>query len=249
MASSTKLSESGYERAYFSAPQLSRVMTLLLMFKKIFRWLDKGFTWWFYLTGFVSVAAMSGFFSKMLAMSTPWIKAMGPYGIWFFTLIGVAFVLLLIMLCVVVWNMLISAKVRNKWKQRVDSVNPLDIEFHKKRIKITDIANPSTSVVQNKVFTDCDIIGPAVIYLWSRNNFTNYAFYKSDFIVMNPNRTINNAIVFDTVIATNCRFYECTVYIDGQFFQDSFKTTTGINFVSLTGDADFDTPQPLKLEE
>ena len=212
------------------------------MFKKFFGWLDKGLSWWFYFTGFISVATLSGFFSRMLALSTPWIIALGPFGVWLFTLGGVAFVLILIMLGIKAWSMAISARVHNKWKERVDSFNPLESTFHQKRIRISDLAHPSTQWIQGKRLIDCDLIGPSVIYLYSQNNIYNYTFLNCDVVVINPKQRVTNCIVLEKVYASDCRFYNCTIYVDEFFFQHSVKNASDINVISYTGDAVYDGP-------
>jgi len=58
-------------------------------------------------------------------------------------------------------------------------INPLDVSFERKRILLNEFVLPSHTIIENKTFIDCDLIGPANIYFHSSNNASPYASLSS----------------------------------------------------------------------
>lgn len=179
-----------------------------------------------------------------LSMSVGWINKYGAFG-WATTGL-LAFVLISAGLALVGygrhrWEM---AKASRKWATDVDAINPLDNEFHKKRIKLADLRHPVRRQIEGKKFTDCQLMGPTNLFLSHNMNLTNAAFLNCDLIL-----TKNKAQIFNVTELTNCEIIggeivEATIYVHPSVFQ-SFKDMPGVRFVNQTEDVEVDARQPL----
>lgn len=95
----------------------------------------------------------------------------------------------------------------------VKSVNYLEEYFNKIAVRINDF-EPLFGPYQGKKFTDCDIIGPAIIALSGQFHFKDTHWARTDVIVINDEPPkINNAIVFDNTSFVRCRFYSITILV------------------------------------
>jgi hypothetical protein len=130
------------------------------------------------------------------------------------------------------------------WKESVDTINPLDAEFIKKRIKISDLVSPIDGAIRNKRFIDCELIGPANIsFLDSEkpSDINGIGIYACDIVMIKDKTWACNVIVFDNITILNCKLHRITLYIQSNMV-NIFKTKNkGENrFVTLTGDAELD---------
>jgi hypothetical protein len=82
--------------------------------------------------------------------------------------------------------LLIKAKAYSDWsKKDTEGVNPIDLEFHKRRIHITDIANPFSRIISGKRFIDCELMGPCNIVLGPNIKLMGISFMDCDVVVTN----------------------------------------------------------------
>ena len=119
------------------------------MWASIRRILDtasKYLNWLPLLFGCGVVTALGGV-SAWVTLHTAWLVAYGPAAWWFAALIGVLIGTALIMGLAFVRYQWIKASAFRKWKERVDSINPMDAEFNRRRIKISDLGNYSPPFV------------------------------------------------------------------------------------------------------
>lgn len=108
------------------------------------------------------------------------------------------------------------------YKERNTSVNPLDDNFNKLRIKIADLAHPLTKKIENKKFINCQLIGPANIVMMGRGNLDSVAFLACDVIVIKEQSNIHNVIPLENVVIIGGEISNCTIYIVKQQ-ADQFK--------------------------
>ncbi len=101
-----------------------------------------------------------------------------------------------------------------KWQEQVSSINPLDTEFTKQRIKIQDLAHPINKEIRNKKFTDCELIGPANV-LFQDAVVHDPAFRDCEVVVFREGIQMhsNNLIVFIQPNITRGTISNCTIYI------------------------------------
>lgn len=194
-----------------------------------------------------SLYALTGTFLKFIGEKTTWVSNTGPYGIFLFVTIGLLLITVLFMAAVHLRFLLFKTKISKIWIEGADSVNPIDREFHRKRIRISDIAHPLTSYIANKRFIDFEINVPVILHISPNNNLLGNLFTNCDIVYVRKDRMINTAIIVDGNEFTRCQWYKCTIYVD----EDSsawFKAIPRINFISLTGDSNYDTPPLPALE-
>src|SRR5262249_41363838 len=133
----------------------------------------------------VAVAALTGF----IANATYWIQPLGPIAYWVAALLAMYIATLIVngfAKLRVSWH---SAAAIDKWKSDVATINPLDKEFNRIRIKWSDLVHPITNRIKNKTFVDCELIGPANIGPMS-SDFSDCHFYNCDVVVVYPGRNI-----------------------------------------------------------
>lgn len=191
-------------------------------------------------------AVFGGSLMSALAAVSEFLKPYGPFGI------GVVALFFILLIWVVVsWITLIRAKAGvkrveasaiEKWKQQVDGINPLESQFNRLRIKILDLVHPVTNRVTGKNFIDCELFGPANIYLLGSGRVLDVAFNNCDVIVVRPSRPVlmQTVIAFDNVRISGGSIWQCTIFID-QSYVEHFKSM-GANFISLAGDPEIDSP-------
>lgn len=124
-----------------------------------------------------------------------------------------------------------------KWNSDVSGINPLDDEFRKQRILISDLSHPITQQISNKRFADCELVGPANILLHS-GAVGSTSFNNCDLVAIRDGALMQNATVFINVDIYRCAFWKCTIYLPQASLQQ-FADING-NFVSLTGNAQID---------
>jgi hypothetical protein len=176
-----------------------------------------------------------------LAAITEWALRLGPIGIGAIAVFGGLVV-----------NLLLAAAQRLRASAREkalivefarerakggDAINPLDNEFHRKRVKIEALAHPLRRTVSKKRFTDCQLVGPANILIQGGGTYTNMQFSNCDFIVPKDNVALYNIIVFDDVTVIGGEFMNTTIYVTRDVAQTFFRNTA---FITLTGDPNLD---------
>jgi hypothetical protein len=180
-----------------------------------------------------------------LAAITDWAHAWGPLGI---GAVGLAAAL-------AVWiGLALGASIRakatlhkahttaiEKWKEQVDSVNPLASEFHTKRLRIADISHPISNRISNKRMIDCELVGPANLVMIG-SSFSHVGFMNCDIAVARDGAMIQNAILLENVTMIGGQIWNCTIFIPSNQIP-AFRAAGG-NFISLTGVPEIDNQPP-----
>jgi hypothetical protein len=98
-----------------------------------------------------------------------------------------------------------------KWKDQVSTINPLDDEFHKKRIKLEDLVDPTGTGVVKKKFTSCELLGPInLVGLGGR--MMNSTFMRCNVILLTTDQNVYLHRFIDCTI-DNCTIYDCNIFI------------------------------------
>lgn len=184
------------------------------------------------------------------ASITDWIVGYGPAAIWG---TGIASALVAwIALSLVAWLLARASESRaratavEQWKNQVDTVNPLDSEFHKRRIKISDLCDPTSRSIKGKKFIGCELVGPANILLRGTSQMANSTITNCDVAVMQMHTKVRlfNVISLEDISIFDCTIWNCTVFIRPGDVAE-FKAL-GAPFLTLTGDPKVDIPQTLQ---
>jgi len=127
------------------------------------------------------------------------------------------------------WSIAQRVRVRVRYDAaflaRGGNFNPLDLTFERKRIYL----NP---LVENKTFIDCDLIGPANIYLQFGNSVPSVREPKVDGVWLHPTAQFSNGFIFRNCIFRNCSFQRITMYAGIENYEQ-WKDNTFINWIGV----------------
>lgn len=110
-------------------------------------------------------------------------------------------------------------------------INPLDVMFNSRRIRLVDLAPPLGPYIIGKTFIDCEIIGPANIM------FTGCHFQQSggevvDGIVIKAPLQPSNGFAFKNCTFTRCKFYLMTFMVVESDYPFFLANHTGLNWIT-----------------
>jgi hypothetical protein len=107
----------------------------------------------------------------------------------------------------------VRARYDAEFMRESGGVDPMANVFESKRIFLGDFVLPSNPIIQGKTFVNCEIVGPANIYLHYGNGVDNPQEGLVDAVALSGERVFYNGI-----IARNCRFRACTFHRVTLFF-------------------------------
>lgn len=213
--------------------------------QKIFRFIDRltdRIAYWHGTYWILASSSAMGVITGWLSTGVTWISQFGFFGWWLAGLLGALVTAMFLMIIAWVRYAWVHASAKNKWANQVDDFNPLDKEFQRRRLKIADLAEPITNSIRGKRFIDCDMVGPANIFLWNNININGFELVDCTVVVLCPDKNgglhPGNAVRFSSIEMYNCRLFGVTVMIPPQLvhvFQD-----TGVTFASFTGRPEID---------
>jgi hypothetical protein len=211
------------------------------MFKrigKILAWIEARITLYQFVagSGVMSAAIITGW----LASASAWIASSGPVGWWFAALIGALIATLIAVAVGWLRQLWITADAMRVWKTQVDSVNPLEPEFHKKIVRFQDVCHPITRRIRKKKFFDCELMGPANIVAVKNNKIYANSLNTCDMVVVKnaPNVMVYNAIGLEEVDIMGGAIWNCTFFVTQDVAAGFHKK--GAKFVTLTGISEID---------
>jgi hypothetical protein len=183
-----------------------------------------------------------------LSTITGWLSALGAAGIF-----GASVLTVIVIWLGIAAAQVLRIKVRtqkaeldafNKWKEQVSQINPLSSNYNGIRIAINDLVHPIRRSIENKTFTDCELIGPSNLVLIGNGNYVNVEFNNCYIVVLKPADRIlmHNAVRLSNVNIFRSAIWNATIFISGR----DVKTfaAMGAVFVSLTGDQEIDSGAP-----
>lgn len=144
----------------------------------------------------------------LVTSTTAYIEGLGPFGWWSVALgTGIATYVIIV---VCGW---MTEKTRERRAKRqiieklasVSSFNPLEPRFFKKRLSLYDFTDPFGHALKNKIFEECELIGPSTIVVlceYARNNHHNVEFAK---IADDKIHQIPNKIILDGGAIRDCK--------------------------------------------
>jgi hypothetical protein len=196
----------------------------------------------------VSGTGVLTFITAWFARQAEWLNRYGNLGWWGATLIG--FFVAAWAFVGIGWVRYIWAKASAtlKWRDAVASLNPLDPEFTRQRIRISDLANPFTSRVSNKRFVDCELLGPANVVVHNADpvrGIRGVTFVSCDIVAVRQNISIQNVVVFENIDMIGGAFYRCTIFVSPPMLPQILIMEKSFS-ISLTGNAEWDARGPEK---
>ncbi len=153
------------------------------------------------------------------ASISPWVERVGVLGWW---LLAVGIFLLLYLGLSYARKLRANAALQAatasyvRLKEQADSANVLASTFEDQRINILDFYHPDLRPVRNVVFRNCDILGPALVYVLG--NWIENVFVKCDAALLHRERMSDNALQFWNCSFYNCRFYRVTFMVSAELY-------------------------------
>lgn len=182
------------------------------MWERIQRILDRAesrLALYFTLGGSSVVGVITGWISTY----SEWVSQFGAVGWVFSGLIAAVITSLVVLMAVIIRVQWIKGRAINKWFEEVDDFNPMDEQFHKKRISIRHLEDPAAAKIDGKTFVNCDLIGPANIVFLEGSNLSHTGFYNCDIVPVKEDVPIQNAIGFSNVTITRSRIIRATILV------------------------------------
>jgi hypothetical protein len=209
------------------------------MWEKVQKLLDRIESRWalWGLLGGGGIVTVAG---SWLASSSAWLHQYGPYA-WLVAglLCGLLFAGIFSLLA---WSRikLAHAAAVRKWTNQVAStVNPLEREYHKKRILWSDLVHPVSRQIEQKQFTDCELIGPINIMLLADIEMSHVTYMNCDFVLVSDEVLAYNTIGLSGIVMRGGSVSSTTFFIHPRNLEP-FKRTAGLRFLNLTGDKEID---------
>lgn len=128
----------------------------------------------------------------------------------------------------------IRATFDGRFLDRHGGINPLDRVFQNQRIYLNDFVLPSSPVVENKMFYNCEIVGPANVWFAERNHTDETRLPPVDAVYLDPTqKPPNNCFVLIGCTFRQCSFQRVTIYLGHVDYQNHTENNW-MNWVSLT---------------
>jgi hypothetical protein len=131
----------------------------------------------------------------------------------------------------------INAKYDEQFLANGGNFNPLSTTFERKRIFLNDLVLPSHTLIENKTFVDCDIIGPANIYFLIGNNINPIRPPNFDAVWLHPTAKFTNGFIFAHCIFRNCSFQRLTMFASIENYA-AWKDSANISWISIAPSQD-----------
>lgn len=187
-----------------------------------------------------AVGVVTGYLSQGVA----WIDQFGAFGWWSAGLLGFLVAALGLALAGIGREKWAIARATRKWAGQVDDINPLDTEFHKKRIRLVDLAHPITFKIKGKRFIDCQLVGPANLVLLSGINLNSNTFTKCDFVPTKKELYVLNAIGLEDCEVIGGEILETVLFVHPDIVALLEGSGSAPFYVSITGDEAIDARRP-----
>lgn len=141
-----------------------------------------------------------------------------------------------------IWRLGVSAQrqlIRNRYDAKLlaqgGRVDPLAKTFESKRIYLNEFALPSKPLIENKTFIDCEIIGPANVYLIIGNSVTDHRLPVCDALVIAVGADPTNGYAFRHCVFRGCSFIRITLMVTTAEFEHA-KHVDWLRWISMRPD-------------
>lgn len=125
----------------------------------------------------------------------------------------------------------VRARYDANFMRETGGIDPMSKVFENKRIFLNDFVLPSNPHIEGKTFVDCEIVGPANVYLQYGNGIDSPRDIIVDAVALNGESKFQNGFSF-----RNCRFRSCTFHRVTLFFHPNevseIKGLVWLNWIS-----------------
>lgn len=148
-------------------------------------------------------AVVSGY----IAFITPRLTEYHPWSILASSLLGAVLFAVTVAMIGLGYRAFSDAMLANTLAVTPKTINPLEDNFYRVRINLSDFISPFTMEYTGKTFTECDFIGPAVICFIKGAKLSNPQLIACDLITPSHGRLTTGLFFHDTHFV-KCRFYK-----------------------------------------
>jgi hypothetical protein len=177
-------------------------------------------------SGVLGTGAVTGWLSSSVA----WVNQFGAFGWWMAFLCGCVLAAATLSLFALVKLRLVQASATNHWQTRVDTVNPLDKEFTRRRMSFLELANPMNGRIKDKRFLDCEFFGRYNV-IGVGCAFSNVSFIDCDFVIAKEHSYTKNIYIMEQCHFIGGSIYNATLYVSQDEWDNHFSKM-GANLVS-----------------
>jgi len=165
------------------------------------------------------------------SLAMTWLAALAaflkPYGAVAWGGVGVATALMLSLVYLVAayaYRLLVVAKIAVR-RAEAATVNPLAGSFSKQRLRLADFFHPFFKPTSAAKFEDCDLFGPASVYV--RGSDLLHCFFSGcEVVIAKQDAHAIGLAVFENCVFSRCRFFQVTFFmVKDQYLQ--FKAQIG----------------------
>lgn len=126
---------------------------------------------------------------------------------------------------------IVKAKYDNNLYQRTGFVDPMAKTFENKRIFIADFVLPSDPFITDKTFINCEIIGPANLFLRGHYQVNEQQLPICDAVALNGDRRFFNGVTVENCTFRKCSFKRITLMMLPHEYQQ-YRNLEWLNWVS-----------------
>jgi len=144
--------------------------------------------------------------------SVRWMNQLGPFGWGSVALIAFLALSLSLYMLALFRERWVYASYARKRAQEPDFINPLDNDFTKKRIQLAAMKRPSTNYIENKTFTDCEILGPAMV-LMDGCELTGNGMINCNWVVTKQGAEVFGAILLKNLKIRGGTLHDLTIIV------------------------------------
>lgn len=106
----------------------------------------------------------------------------------------------------------VRARYDAKFMKETGGVDPMAKVFENNRIFLNDFILPSSPTVDGKTFVDCDIVGPANMFLEADNAINNIKPGAVDAVSLDGKTPFHNGFIFRNCTFRGCTFHRVTLF-------------------------------------
>ena len=143
----------------------------------------------------------------------------------------------------------VRSKYDAKFMSETGGVDPLALVFEGKRIFLNDFVLPSNPNVIGKTFVNCEIVGPANIFLEANNSINNIVPGMIDAVCLEPGKPFRNGFAFRNCAFRGCTFHRVTLFFT-LYEADENRNLDWLNWITVVPKLQLtDDPKPSQIED
>lgn len=139
------------------------------------------------------------------------------------------------------YNRVIRSRYNQNLYKRTGFVDPMAVTFENKRIFLADFVLPSDSYIHGKTFINCEIVGPANLFLKGNYQVHEQRLPYVDAVVLNGDRTFYNGIIVENCTFRACSFRRITLMMLPAEYE-MYRQLDWLNWISRPGEAQASLP-------